>query len=294
MIGCWSKFKMSAASLSLTVWLVRTVWKPSTIKCNQRKQGCVSRSFSSLVVREVLRALAHHALELPARAGRTIAKGSVYVGGFPMLSSFVLMMLGRTGAGKTTLARKLVALLDLDFHATADIKEELVQNFSNTDCLNDCLRDEAYRIAIARTRESLIQGRSVVVDASFHRRSRREQLYTGLTGVCRALCLLYCHCPSFEETERRIVQRAFKNDGADHHACTMDVYHHINQGFQEPTREELPATTPAMLIRVNTVDGIYRIDKSITGSHEGLNREFLDCIGKTLAAPARAHAALYC
>lgn len=134
----------------------------------------------------------------------------------------------------------------------AAIKRAMRPGFATHDCLDESLRDAGYRRAIAACRESLLRDRSVVLDASFHRRVRREWLLQALAPSACAIVGVYLRCDNAAETVRRIRARTATTRDARTQADSIEVFRHIDAGFEEPRIEEFTAGIRGCLFELDT------------------------------------------
>jgi predicted kinase len=164
-----------------------------------------------------------------------------------MSGPLLVAMMGRTGAGKSTLSQVLATGLPAWRISEVAIKRALRSGLSAEDAYDETLRDLGYRAAIAAAQAALGAGLSCIVDASFHRRVRRDWVAAASGGVI----WVYCRCDDEQEVARRIAVRPL--DGPDGHARSMEIYQHIAAAFEEP--EEFVEGERAALIHVDTLVG---------------------------------------
>ena len=88
--------------------------------------------------------------------------------------------LGRTVSGKTTISKYLSAELNLTYISEAKLKRNIIERrrtYNAKDSLNEELRDKAYKTAISICEKCLQNGSNLIIDASFHKKYRRQWLY---------------------------------------------------------------------------------------------------------------------
>ena len=153
----------------------------------------------------------------------------------------VIAMLGRTAAGKTTTARALSRRIgDSLYIGQSALKLALTDKdhkLTSTH-LNESLRDYGYRAAVAVAEEAIRKGITPLIDASFHKVTRREWVFSlaRRRGI-DLLVFIYCFCSSEDETKKRIARRSSK-EGIDNAAGDYAVYKHISDNFEEITVAE--------------------------------------------------------
>ncbi len=116
------------------------------------------------------------------------------------------------------------------------------------------MRNIGYKKAIKECDFYLRKDRSLIIDASFHLRSRRIWLYK-LLQKDTLLIILYTICRDLSETEDRIQKRVALKQDAFTQANSLKVYFHINKTFDEPRDSEFKDNL-VLLIRINTLDNI--------------------------------------
>lgn len=162
--------------------------------------------------------------------------------------------IGRTGAGKTSLAKWLSLRKGAWLVSEAAIKRTLVNSYRMEDSLNEDLRDVGYRAAVAAARELLLKGHETVVDAAFHLARRREWLAESCRRAASGCIWLYCVCDDIEETRRRIARRKVLPPGPHTQANSIDVYHLIDSIFEEPSDEVAQHDLSAAVLTIRTTD----------------------------------------
>lgn len=169
-----------------------------------------------------------------------------------MRAPLVLITIGRTAAGKTTLAKYIAKKSHAIYIPEAAIKRLLRPHYKSDDSLDEKLRDIAYRAAIAACRAVIDYGINAFVDASFHRRKRRTWLYKSIEGAVSGLLVFYCKCPNKKKIRDRILDRQRYPNTAETQANSMKIYKHINLCFQEPSMSEFPEGLPFLMFEIDT------------------------------------------
>ena len=166
----------------------------------------------------------------------------------------LLVTIGHTAAGKTTLSKEICKKLNIIHIAEGQIKREIRGDYSTSDSLDEKLRDIAYEKAIGIAKTYIDNEKSVLIDASFHKIQRRELVYRMLQESSNSayLVLLYCYCPEISKIEKRISERKMAIKTAETQADSMDIYYHITKTFDLPSIDEIPDSINAAIIYVNT------------------------------------------
>lgn len=183
---------------------------------------------------------------------------------------FVVALMGRPAAGKSTLAGPLVCGLGGVLVSTARIKEDLRPDFVTADCFDEELREAAYLEAFRRCRKALRAGLVPVVDAGFFARARRRRLYEVVQPVSQGVVLVYCRCDDLAEVERRIRGREVGPRSADSHANSVDLHRYLHARFEEPAPAEVPPNLGVVLVRADSSRGVCGELEQLGESVEGL------------------------
>jgi predicted kinase len=175
----------------------------------------------------------------------------------------LVMMMGRTAAGKTTLSKFLTEELGTTFISTSQIRDEMIGSFATKECLDEKLRSTVYDEAIHRCSNSINFNQSSIIDAAFHRTERRLTLYENIFKKLNTITIIYCTCSNIEKIKQRLNQRASASNIVDNRAFSFDVYSHISNNFEELTKSEFEEyKLKANVIYVDTdINQIQSIEK---------------------------------
>ena len=167
----------------------------------------------------------------------------------------VYVVMGRTAAGKTTAAHNISKELKAVYLSSSVAKENLAKEHTLKSCLDESFRDQSYDAINKATVHNLGIGVSSVLDASFHLRKRRTALNEAVKDKAARIVIIYCYCNEETETAKRIKNRQLNPEFPHNRGCEMDVYHHIDAGFEEPGFDEFPRGIPVSLIYLDTYTG---------------------------------------
>jgi adenylate kinase family enzyme len=176
---------------------------------------------------------------------------------------YILITVGHTAAGKTTLSKYLAEELCIPYVSEGLIKRNLVKEYSSENSLDESLRDNGYKKAIGKTVEILLEETAVILDASFHKLSRRLWVYESLKKIENlSYVWLDCNCPNVSEVKKRILAReSDKNKTADNQADRFYVYEHIMSNFDTVRLSDFPLSTA--IISIDTEKNVViKIQKS--------------------------------
>jgi predicted kinase len=192
--------------------------------------------------------------------------------------------MGRTAAGKTTTARQIAGPLGAFYVSQSAIKRALRPSYTAKDSLDESLRDLGYLAAIAAAGALAQRPQLALVDASFHRRSRRSLLVDAASRAGAAVVFLYCKCEDESVVRARIRRRSTEEKTHDNQADSMKIFEHISKTFEEPEEAEFSNLNSAALIGIDT--GRLTSDDAILFGRT--NPEFVSFVNDIRAACAQA------
>ena len=177
------------------------------------------------------------------------------------MNQTVYCTLGRTASGKTTLSKYLSRKAGLLYISESRLKRAIVTQkkpYNANDSMNEELRNIGYKIAIEKCHDYLEHGSNPIIDASFHKRFRRQWLYEVITNYNCNLIILYTDCKNIKKIENRIRQRVSQKKNENNQADSLSVYHHIDQYFDEPIKSELTSLNAAIFFIDTDINIIQR------------------------------------
>jgi hypothetical protein len=106
--------------------------------------------------------------------------------------------------------------------------------------LSEDLRDKAFIFAVENAIEALLDRKSVILDASFGKKRRREMVIDRLAPFVENFYIIYCLSMNLDETKNRLFARKGReHESIQHHASDYEVFIHIDKTFDAPKIEEL-------------------------------------------------------
>ncbi|SNB46088.1 bifunctional aminoglycoside phosphotransferase/ATP-binding protein [Geobacter sp. DSM 9736] len=169
---------------------------------------------------------------------------------------------GITGTGKSTVAAALATELDLEIFTSDIVRKQLagmpevrhVYSQYGDGIYTEAFTESTYRQLMHLGKEALARGRSVLIDATFRRKSDRS-IFRAVAGQSGArFFIIHTSCP--EDTARqRLDERAEKKGGVSD--GRWEIYHLQRQEFEPPGADE------ANLIFIDTTLPIDDILKHI-------------------------------
>ncbi len=178
------------------------------------------------------------------------------------------MTLGRTATGKTSISQYFAKKLGLVYISEGNIKREILEKrkvYETDDSLDETLRDKGYTKAISKCVDFLRMGQSIIIDASFNKRYRREWLYDVIRKYNCCLTVFYTICSNLLIIENRITSRCTQSKEGNNHADSMAVYHHIDWYFDEPQEGEYDGV-PTIVYYIDTHSNSIHDCKIFSGS----------------------------
>lgn len=134
----------------------------------------------------------------------------------------LVVVCGLPGVGKSTVARTVADRLNAEVLRTDAVRKELFEEPAYTSEETDAVYEELF----SRTRERLTSGESVVLDATFKSRGRREDAHDLASDADVAFRLIRVDCDS-DVVERRIAAR---DDISD---ADFDIHLQFKERFED-------------------------------------------------------------
>ncbi len=160
-------------------------------------------------------------------------------------SPMVLAVAGLSGSGKTTVAAELASRTGF-FHLSSDVVRKELAGLPGDRPSDESVRAELYGEELGRkTYDSLIerardlaaQGNGVVLDATFQRRSNRDDAATAAAETGAPFLLVECRCDE-AEVRRRLEARVRSGRGASD--ADWQVYVEQRRVYEELADAEKP------------------------------------------------------
>jgi hypothetical protein len=168
--------------------------------------------------------------------------------------SVLILTAGLMGSGKSYQARKLAVRLGAEIIRTDVLRKELFdmkiterryEDFGKgiySDEVSRLIYDKAYELA----EQKIKQGKSVIIDASFKKRTERQKAIEMAKNLGTRFYILECICPD-EITRNRLEKRMLENDNASDGRWEL---------FQEQKKDfdEINEMSADCYFKINTFD----------------------------------------
>lgn len=177
----------------------------------------------------------------------------------------IIAMVGHTAAGKTTLAKYLSEKLDIPYISEGALKRSLKSQYVSENSLDETLRDQGYKMAIALCIELLSENDIVIIDASFHKLLRRIWLFDALNPQIRTnIIWIHCNCPNENEIRARLHRRVIAREKtAENQADQFYIYQYIKSNFDTVKIDDFKLNVGTAIVMIDTSDNvIVGIDKN--------------------------------
>jgi aminoglycoside phosphotransferase family enzyme/predicted kinase len=176
---------------------------------------------------------------------------------------FLVITHGVSGSGKSTIARKLAEKYNM-IHLISDIVRKKI---AGHDLLNDTKAplhegiyqpewtEKTYAQLETLTRTTLDAKFSVIVDATFLKKSQRDKFAAIAKEMQIPFCILSCHTAEEKVFERIAKREASQNDHSEAHQAVAEM--------QYATKDQLTDIEQTMSLSVDT-DNPIEIDRCLT------------------------------
>lgn len=165
-------------------------------------------------------------------------------------------MCGHTAAGKTTIGKSLCEHFDIELVSEGKIKRAMVtETYTYENSLDEGLRDRGYKEAIRIAIEKLKTANHILLDASFHKKFRRDWVKEEMdkSDLDIITIWIYVYCPNKDKVVERIQQRKVAKKEADNQADSMAIYEHIVSTFDPLRKEDMWDNTAAFYINTDSL-----------------------------------------
>ncbi len=197
------------------------------------------------------------AIQYLRRGGRDFIKNNELIGD----KKIVLLVMGRTASGKTTIAERLSSRLSFKYIPCAYFKRLVKADYSASDSLDDNLRDQGLKLAVNEGISDLRKS-GIVFDSSFGSKIRREYVINSFSDRADSFYYIYCISSDIKETQNRIsARKGHEQEDIQYHASDFKVYEHINSTFEEPDINELSGYKNSNIITIDTFSKEIKILK---------------------------------
>ncbi|GAA4436994.1 bifunctional aminoglycoside phosphotransferase/ATP-binding protein [Pontibacter saemangeumensis] len=175
----------------------------------------------------------------------------------------VLVVCGRSGSGKSTIAGRLAELLGWEY-VSSDITRKALFDIPQHQRSSPEMRanlyaqqvtDHVYQILLNQTRYAVMNQRSIVVDASFGQPRHRALFGQGLSRA--QVPFLFIEMQASDETLRKRLAKRDKSRQVVSDARFAD-FELLRQLYHEPNE-----VAPGQLLRINAEKALGRIEKEI-------------------------------
>lgn len=130
---------------------------------------------------------------------------------------FVVLMMGYTGVGKSTIAKKISQIPDTDIYHSALIRKELeltpktIEEANKFFDYRNKLREEVDKKVYKRLAEnleiSIKNGKNVILDAGYFFKWQRQLVYEKIRGSLNEIFIINILCKDENEIKRRLKER---------------------------------------------------------------------------------------
>ena len=173
------------------------------------------------------------------------------------MDKYIIISIGHTAAGKTTLLRRLSTVFNLSFISEGALKRSLVEKYENSCSVDEDLRSNGYKLALQKAMTILKSENTVILDASFHKKFRRMWVYEYLNQFNlysnAHILWIYCYCSNRDVVKSRIHLREIsKIKNADNQADKMFIYDYIIKEFDPVSINDFPLDSKSSVLVIDS------------------------------------------
>jgi predicted kinase len=183
------------------------------------------------------------------------------------MAKYLYVLCGHTAAGKTTLGKKICDKLKMELVSEGKIKREMVgESYTADNSLDETLRDRGYKKAIDISIEKLKDCNQILLDASFHKKFRRDWIKDAIdkSNLDIVTIWLYVYCPNKDKVIERIQERKVAKKEADNQADSIKIYEHIISTFDMLKKEDMWDNSLAYIFNTDIEMVEDRYEKNLT------------------------------
>lgn len=146
---------------------------------------------------------------------------------------------GFTAVGKTSFCEYLISQNKNFVHIkNSEIKRSLKKNYVSSDSEKEGLRNKSYAKSIDLALEEVKNGYIPIIDASFHKKNRRNAIYEKAQAIKAKIFCIHLTC-DFSIIEKRIKSRKSERPTWKNQASDISVYNHLVLTGDEIANSEL-------------------------------------------------------
>ncbi|MBI2043098.1 AAA family ATPase [Candidatus Pacearchaeota archaeon] len=186
--------------------------------------------------------------------------------------NFVVIMMGYTGSGKSTIAKMLAEKIGADVFHSAVIRRELGYKFTKEEAANDFFlmtskkrepMDKAvYSILSQKAKDSLRNKKDVIVDAGHFFKWQRKNLYRDLRKFAPDFFILMTECSESNILERLKDRENKFFDSEFNETPSVKAYYSSKKVIEFPDNDFFNGIAP-IIIKYNTETCTVNIEKKI-------------------------------
>jgi len=148
-------------------------------------------------------------------------------------------------------------LLRFNLQKIFDAQEEIPEEFQR---LIDEQRHLVYDVMLDQARKLALEGRDVVLDGTFYKRSLRDRVYEIAKEVGARMYVIECRCPE-EAVVKRLKKRRSQLDAS--YVDNMRIYYLVKENYEDPRGDGVPLVLFDTHSRELTIYATERVDEEV-------------------------------
>jgi len=183
-----------------------------------------------------------------------------------MSRRFIILMMGYTGTGKSTLAKRLSKELKTDIFHSAVVRKELGLSpktkdeadkfFDYKNNLRQDVDKKVYSKMAVEAEESLKNGKDVILDAGHFFKWQRQNIYQKVAPLNTGIFIVRVLCEDENEIKRRFAERAKGfNSSPLNETPSWNTYLATKELTEPPEKDILPPGSMLNIMEYNSLTG---------------------------------------
>ena len=194
-----------------------------------------------------------------------------------MDKNFVVLMMGYTGSGKSTVAKKLAENISCDLYHSAVIRKELGFKFSKkaaeddffllTSKKRESMDKKVYAKLAEKCKKSLTNEKNVIIDAGHFFKWQRENIYEKVKDLSPELFIIKVECPKNIILKRLKTRKNQFSKSEFNETPSIKAYESSKIVTEDPEEDILPNKKKPTIIKYNSYTKDINVNTQILNNN---------------------------